>query len=263
SADGELSSRHRRLAEITEMIHTASLVHDDVVDEASTRRGVDTVHSRFNNRLAVLAGDFLFAQASWHLANLDDLAVVKLLSRVIMDLADGEVRQGLYRYDTGQSFETYLDKSYCKTASLIANSAKASGVLSGLGNDRLEDLYRFGRQLGLAFQVVDDILDFTGSDQQLGKPAASDLATGYLTAPVLYALEERPALAGLIERELCEADDLAQALALVRGCEAIPRSRALAEGFAREAGDALQWLSPSDSRTALLSLPEFVLSRLY
>ena len=83
--DGQLSPRHRRLAEITEMIHTASLVHDDVVDEASTRRGVDTVHSRFDARVAVLAGDFLFAQASWHLANLDDLEVVKLLSRVIMD----------------------------------------------------------------------------------------------------------------------------------------------------------------------------------
>ncbi len=98
--DGELTPRHRRLAEITEMIHTASLVHDDVVDEAATRRGVDTVHSRFNYRVAVLAGDFLFAQASWHLANLDDLDVVKLLSRVIMDLADGEVKQGLFRYDT-------------------------------------------------------------------------------------------------------------------------------------------------------------------
>ena len=91
AADGQLTPRHRRLAEITEMIHTASLVHDDVVDEASTRRGVATVHSRFDARVAVLAGDFLFAQASWHLANLDDLDVVKLLSRVIMDLADGEV----------------------------------------------------------------------------------------------------------------------------------------------------------------------------
>ena len=129
--DGELSPRHRRLAEITEMIHTASLVHDDVVDEASTRRGVDTVHSRFDARVAVLAGDFLFAQASWHLANLDDLEVVKLLSRVIMDLADGEVKQGLFRFDTAQSFETYLEKSYCKTASLIANSARAAGVFSG------------------------------------------------------------------------------------------------------------------------------------
>lgn len=259
----ELTPRHRRLAEITEMIHTASLVHDDVVDEAATRRGVDTVHSRFNHRVAVLAGDFLFAQASWHLANLDDLEVVKLLSRVIMDLADGEVKQGLYRYDTGQSFETYLEKSYCKTASLIANSARAAGVLTGLPGEQLDELYRFGRQLGLAFQVVDDILDFTGSDQQLGKPAASDLASGYLTAPALYALEERPALAGLIEREFSQEGDLEQALELVRGCEAIPRSRALAEQFARQAVDALAWLPSSDPSRALRGLPDFVLSRLY
>jgi len=182
---------------------------------------------------------------------------------VIMDLADGEVKQGLYRYDTGQSFETYLEKSYCKTASLIANSARAAGVLSGLPEDQLDCLYRFGRQLGLAFQVVDDILDFTGSDQQLGKPAASDLASGYLTAPALYALEERPALAGLIEREFNQDGDLAQALELVRGSEAIQRSRTLAETFANEAYEALSFLPPSDCRTALLELPEFVLSRLY
>jgi len=213
--------------------------------------------------VAVLAGDCLSAQASWHLAKLDDLEVVKLLSRVIMDLADGEVRQGLFRYDTGQSFETYLDKSYCKTASLIANSARAAGVLSGLQASRLDELHRFGRQLGLAFQVVDDILDFTGDDQQLGKPAASDLASGYLTAPALYALEERPTLAGLIEREFSQEGDLDQALELVRGCEAIPRSRALAEGFAREAGDALGWLPTSDASRALRALPDFVLSRLY
>ena len=259
----ELSARHRRLAEITEMIHTASLVHDDVVDEAATRRGVDTVHSRFNHRVAVLAGDFLFAQASWHLANLDDLEVVKLLSRVIMDLADGEVKQGLYRYDTGQSFETYFEKSYCKTASLIANSSRATGVLSGLEDTKLKALYQFGRQLGLAFQVVDDILDFTGSDQQLGKPAASDLASGYLTAPALYALEERPALAGLIEREFCQEGDLDQALELVRGCEAIPRARVLAEQFSQDAASALEWLPPSESCRALRALPDFVLSRLY
>ena len=263
SADGELTARHRRLAEITEMIHTASLVHDDVVDEAATRRGVATVHSRFNHRVAVLAGDFLFAQASWHLANLDDLEVVKLLSRVIMDLADGEVKQGLFRYDTGQSFQTYLEKSYCKTASLIANSARAAGVLSDQSPERLDALYRFGRQLGLAFQVVDDILDFTGSDQQLGKPAASDLASGYLTAPALYALEEKPALGSLIEREFSEEGDLEQALDLVRASEAIQRSRALAETFAREARESLEWLPESPCRRALLDLPEFVLSRLY
>ncbi len=111
--------------------------------------------------------------------------------------------------------------------------------------------------------MVDDILDFTGSDQQLGKPAASDLATGYLTAPALYALQERPALAGLIEREFSEDGDLDQALALVRGSEAIQRSRALAEGFANEAREAIAWLPPSESCSALLALPDFVLSRLY
>jgi all-trans-nonaprenyl-diphosphate synthase len=126
----EITPRHRRLAEITEMIHTASLVHDDVVDTAETRRGVPTVHSLFDNRIAVLAGDFLFAQSSWYLANLDNLEVVKLLSQVIMDLAEGEIQQGLNQFETDFSIEAYLEKSYYKTASLLANSAKAAGVLS-------------------------------------------------------------------------------------------------------------------------------------
>ncbi len=263
SSDGDLSPRHRRLAEITEMIHTASLVHDDVVDEAATRRGVETVHSRFNHRVAVLAGDFLFAQASWHLANLDNLDVVKLLSRVIMDLADGEVKQGLYRYHSGQSFSTYLEKTYCKTASLIANSAQAAGVLSGQNNQELKQLHHFGRQLGLAFQIVDDILDFTGSDQQLGKPAAKDLASGYLTAPALYAMETHPSLAGLIDREFASEGDLEKALDFVHNSDAILRSRKLAENFSKEAKEAIKWLPDSPSKKALSELPDFVLGRLY
>ena len=128
------------------------------------------------------------------------------LSRVIMDLAEGDSPRP-FRYDTGQSLETYLEKSYWKTASLMANSAKAAGVLSNLERDQLNQLHSFGRQLGLAFQIVDDILDFTGSDDQLGKPAASDLASGTLTAPVIYAMEEHPSLAVLIEREFSEPDD--------------------------------------------------------
>jgi len=263
SPHGDLSPRHRRLAEITEMIHTASLVHDDVVDEAATRRGVATVHSRFNHRVAVLAGDFLFAQASWHLANLDNLDVVKLLSRVIMDLADGEVKQGLYKYDSCQTLDTYLEKSYCKTASLIANSSRAVGVLSEQSDNKLKSLHYFGKQLGLAFQVVDDILDFTGNDQQLGKPAFTDLASGYLTAPALYALEEKPELARLIDREFSEDGDLEEALNLVNDSKAIKRTRDLAEQFANESKDAITWLPDSPSRRAILELPDFVLSRLY
>ena len=263
SVDSSLSVKHKRLAEITEMIHTASLVHDDVVDESSMRRGVETVHSRFNTRVAVLAGDFLFAQSSWHLANLENVDVVKLLSRVIMDLAEGEIKQNLNRYDAGQTFSKYINKSYCKTASLIANSAKASGVLSELDNDKLDMLYEFGKNIGLAFQVVDDILDFTGNDKQLGKPAISDLASGYLTAPVLYALEENKNLSVLINRELAEKDDLNDALAIIMNSDAIDKSRKLAEKFATLSKEAILWLPDSESKRALLSLPDFVLSRLY
>ena len=223
--DQEITTRHRRRAEITEMIHTASLVHDDVVDESATRRGVATVHSQFGNRVAILAGDFLFAQSSWYLANLDNLDVVKLLSRVIMDLAEGEIRQGLKYFDTSLSIEAYLDKSYYKTATLIANSSKAVGVLSDVSEVLAEDLYQFGRSLGLAYQVVDDILDFTGSEEVLGKPAGSDLRSGNLPAPVLYAMEEVPYLKTLIEREFSESEDYEQAIELVNYSGGLDRAR--------------------------------------
>jgi len=241
-----LTTKHKRLAEITEMIHTASLVHDDVVDEAATRRGVDSVHSRFNTRVAVLAGDFLFALASWLLANLDNVNVVKLLSRVIMDLAEGEIKQKLNRFDSAQSFSKYINKSYCKTASLIAYSCKAAGVLSGINDAKLTSLYDFGKNIGLAFQVVDDILDFTGNDKQLGKPAVSDLASGYLTAPVLYALEENKQLSVLINRELAEKDDLDDALNIIMNSKAIESSRKLAEDFAMLSKEAIVWLPDSE-----------------
>lgn len=259
----DITAKHRRLAEITEMIHTASLVHDDVIDEAELRRGVPTVHSSFGNRVAVLAGDFLFAQSSWYLANLDNLAVVKLLSEVIMDLAEGEIQQGLNRFDASLSIEAYLTKSYYKTASLLANSAKAAGLLSGVSNELAQDLYSYGRHIGLAFQIVDDILDFTGSSDALGKPAGSDLKSGNLTAPVLYALEEKPYLEGLIEREFAQAGDLEQALALIEDSRGIERSRELAANHAQLAVQHLEHLPLTESRQALIELADYVLSRLY
>ena len=261
--DQDITPRHRRLAEITEMIHTASLVHDDVVDEAEIRRNVPTVNSLFDNRIAVLAGDFLFAQSSWYLANLDNLEVVKLLSEVIRNFAEGEIQQGINRFDTSLSIEAYLEKSYCKTASLIANSAKAAGLLSDVSAEVAEHLYAYGRHVGLAFQIVDDILDFTASTEVLGKPAGSDLVSGNLTAPVLYALEEKPYLEVLIEREFSQDGDLEQALALVQESRGIERARELASQNARMAAQHLSCLKPSESSQALLELTDYVLSRLY
>ncbi|HBB31818.1 MAG TPA: solanesyl diphosphate synthase [Cyanobacteria bacterium UBA8803] len=259
----ELTPRHRRLAEITEMIHTASLVHDDVVDEAEVRRKVPTVNSLFNNRVAVLAGDFLFGQSAWYLANLDNLEVVKLLSQVIKDMAEGEIQQGLNRFDTTTTIEAYLEKTYNKTASLIGNSAKSAGILSDVSPDVTENLYFYGRHLGLAFQIVDDILDFTASTEVLGKPAGSDLISGNLTAPVLYALEEKPYLEVLIEREFAQPDDINQALALVMESKGIERSRKLAAHHAQLAVENLAPLKPSESAQALRDFADYVLSRMY
>lgn len=261
--DQEITPKHRRLAEITEMIHTASLVHDDVIDEAELRRGVPTVHSSFGNRVAVLAGDFLFAQSSWYLANLDNLAVVKLLSEVIMDLAEGEIQQGLNRFDTSLSIEAYLEKSYYKTASLLANSSEAAGILSGVPVEMAKNFYNYGRNIGLAFQIVDDILDFTASSDTLGKPAGSDLKSGNLTAPVLYALEEKPYLEGLIEREFAQEGDLEQALRLIEDSQGIQRARELAAHHAELAVQYLEGLPTSAPRQALVELADYVLSRLY
>lgn len=261
--DSDITLRHRRLAEITEMIHTASLVHDDVVDGSEVRRNVPTVNSLYNNGVAVLAGDFLFGQSAWYLANLDNLEVVKLLSEVIKDMAEGEILQALNRFDTTITLEAYLKKTYNKTASLIANSAKAAGLLSGVSTDFAENLYGYGRNIGLAFQIVDDILDFTASTEALGKPAGSDLISGNLTLPVLYALEEKPYLEVLIEREFAQLEDLNKAIALVMESRGIERSRELAAHYAQTAVQNLSQLKPSDSSKALVDLADYVLSRLY
>ena len=262
--DRNITNRHRRLAEITELIHTASLVHDDVVDEADLRRQEPTVNSLFGNKIAVLAGDFLFAQSSWYLANLDHLEVVKLLSEVIRDFAEGEILQALNRFDTSLSIETYLKKNYYKTASLLANSVKAAALLSGVSTEIAENLYEYGCNLGLAYQIVDDILDFTGSTKVLGKPAGSDLASGNLTAPVLYALAEKPYLEVFIEREFSQDGDLEEALTIIKEGTGLDQARKLAAHHAHLAVASLACLKPSAASQSLKELTDnYVLNRLY
>lgn len=261
SFDGELTERHRRLAEITEMIHTASLVHDDVIDASETRRGVSTVNADFGNRIAVLAGDFLFAQSSWYLANLDHLEVVKLLSEVIKHFAEGEILQSLTQFDSSLTLETYIDKSFFKTASLMAGSAKAAALLSETSAEIAEAMYTYGKCLGISFQIIDDLLDFTSSTEILGKPTGSDLAQGHLTAPVLFAMEEFPALEALIRSELETPQQLAQALDHVLESQGIERSRQLARQYAQQAANALTVLPESPSAQALLELTHYILER--
>nr|ARW63742.1 prenyl transferase [Chondria sp. (in: red algae)] len=224
----QISSEQRRLAEITEIIHTASLVHDDIIDNCDTRRGVETVHNTFNNKVAVLAGDFLFAQSSWYLANLENLNVVKLISKVITDFAEGEVQQGVKSFDHTISIEDYIEKSFYKTASLIACSCKAITMLD-LTEEKIQDgFYLYGKHIGLAFQIIDDILDICGSIKTLGKPAGLDIKNGNLTAPLIFALEERPELINLINHEFESQDDLDNIIKIIKDTKGIQKAKDLA-----------------------------------
>jgi all-trans-nonaprenyl-diphosphate synthase len=261
--DGEPTVRHRRLAEITEMIHTASLVHDDVIDQADRRRSLPTVNALFGDKVAVLAGDFLFAKSSLYLAGLKNLEVVELLSTVIDHFAEGEIRQMQQAFDVDLTFEDYLEKSFYKTASLMAGSCRAAAVLSGMPEEVCQGLYEYGRHIGTAFQIVDDLLDFTSSAETLGKPVASDLRSGHLTAPVLFALQQAPTLRDLIADKFTDPEDFDAALALIQETGSLEKTRLLAHSYAQKARQYLEVLPSSPSRLALADLTEYALERVY
>lgn len=258
----ELTTEHRRLAEIIEMIHTASLIHDDVLDDSDRRRGKETVHQLYGTRVAVLAGDFMFAQSSWYLANLENLEVIKLISQVIKDFASGEIKQASNLFDCDVELEEYLLKSYYKTASLIAASTKGAAIFSDVDRDISEQMFQYGKNLGLSFQVVDDILDFTQSAEQLGKPAGSDLAKGNLTAPVLFALKKEPKLRNIIESEFHDSGSLDEAINLVKTCGGIQQAQDLAKEKADLAMQNLKCLPPSPFRVALEEIVQYNLERI-
>nr|QOS04600.1 prenyl transferase [Sarcopeltis skottsbergii] len=258
----DIKPEHHRLAEITEIIHTASLVHDDVVDECQTRRGVNTVHYKFSTKVAVLAGDFLFAQSSWYLANLNNLQVVKTISKVITDFAEGEVRQSLSTFDTNISIDDYTEKSFYKTASLIAASCKGASILSDTKENIQNNFYLYGYHLGLAFQIIDDILDIIGSQKSLGKPAGSDLKNGNLTSPLLFALEEKPELYQFINREFQNKGDTEQAIAIIKISQGIEKARDLALEHVQAALQALENNQKSISIDTLKLISYYITNRL-
>lgn len=205
----------RRLAEITELIHTASLLHDDVIDHSVSRRGSPSANLEFGNKMAVLAGDFLLGRASVALARLRNPEVVELLATVIANLVEGEFMQ-LKNTERDErnpkwSEETvtyYLQKTYLKTASLISKSCRAAALLGGSDAATVEAAYSYGRNLGLAFQLVDDLLDYTQSGADLGKPAGADLELGLATAPLLFAWKQRPELGALVGRKFEQEGDV-------------------------------------------------------
>lgn len=213
--NSDILPSQRRLAEITELIHTASLLHDDVIDHSISRRGSPSANLEFGNKMAVLAGDFLLGRASVALARLRNAEVVELLATVIANLVEGEFMQlkNTERDERNpqwseETLSYYLQKTYLKTASLISKSCRAAALLGNTDNTTVEAAYSYGRNLGLAFQLVDDLLDYTQSGKDLGKPAGADLELGLATAPLLFAWKQMPELGALVGRKFAQEGDV-------------------------------------------------------
>ena len=261
NSKGQLTNEHRRLAEITEIIHTASLLHDDVIDDCDIRRGLGTVNSKFNNKIAVLAGDFLFAQSSWYLANLNNLEVVKIISKVITDFAEGEAQQALTHFDTSISIDNYIHKSFYKTASLLASSCKAAAIINNADISTQNSFYNYGKHLGLAFQIIDDILDIVGTHQKIGKPTGLDLKNGNLTSPLLFALNECPKLHKLIEREFESKKDREYAVRLILSTNGLKQARDLAIEHAQASIQHLKKAQSNKFTKELILLSNYIVNR--
>jgi heptaprenyl diphosphate synthase len=224
-------------ATAVELVHLGSLYHDDVIDEAEMRRGVPSVNARWSNIVAILAGDFLLAQASSLAASLG-ADVAALLAATIGELCRGQVLELQHLFDVDRSEESYLSAIEGKTATLMATACRIGAMVSDVSADSLDALTQFGQHLGMCFQIVDDVLDVTRTEAELGKPAGNDLHEGVYTLPVIFAVAHSEELRGLLGRKL-EWPQVAQAVSLVATPDVIEASMAVAVTHASKASEVL------------------------
>jgi geranylgeranyl pyrophosphate synthase len=257
-------SRVTPLAAAVEMLHTATLVHDDLLDGSSLRRGNETLNTRLNSGAVVLVGDYLFARAADLAAATDSVPVVNIFAKTLMTICRGELRHAFSQDGWHRTKEEYYLSTYSKTASLFAASAEAGALLSGAPNRVVRALREYGCNLGMAFQIVDDILDFVGDEDELGKPIGSDLRQGTATLPLLLFLEERPGtglLRCIFEHGEGREEAIATVVDLVRASPSIELAREEARRHTVEAKQALGGLSANLYRQVMLDLADYLLER--
>ncbi len=226
----------RDAAVAIELIHMASIVHDDVVDDAGLRRGRRTIKSIWGNHVAMYTGDFLFAKSLEYMTKIDSLKAHQMLSAVTVELAVGEIEQIKDKFNFNQSVRCYLRRIKRKTALLIAASSGLGGVLSGLPENVDDKLYLFGYYVGMAFQITDDILDFAADERTLGKPAGEDLRQGNVTLPVFFAMQDS-LLKKRISRvtEETSAEEMVHLVAAIKASGAIEQSEQVATSYLTKA----------------------------
>ena len=244
-------------------MHNATLVHDDLIDGALLRRGTATLNSIWGKGATVLAGDYLFAHAAGFAAETENVRVVQIFAETLRIICDGELCQLFSSGQWEQPKDTYYTRIFAKTASLFASATRSAGVLAEASADLEQALYDYGYHLGMAFQIVDDILDFTGDESVLGKPVGSDLRQGIVTLPFFYYLETHPEPASVLALLQGQAgrDDMAGVVAAVRTSGAIDQAAQEAHCFSEQAKTDLSLLPAGKYRDALLDLADFVVAR--
>jgi len=250
------------LAASVEMLHTATLVHDDMIDHSLVRRGNPTLNATWNSEATVLAGDFLFALAASLAAETENVRVMSIFAQGLMTICSGELRQIFNSRGRLPSREEYYQRIYSKTASLFAASMEAGAVLSGAPEPQVQALREYGRTLGMAFQIVDDVLDFVGDERELGKPVGSDLRQGIVTLPALY-FHEMPTADDTLIKVLNDPseEEVKAVVAAIRESGAVESALDEARTFAQRSQESLQILPHNEYRQAMLDLADYVVER--
>lgn len=251
------------MATAVELMHTATLVHDDAIDHSPVRRGRPTINRLWGEDRAVLLGDYLFAKAGEFVAATGNLRVIMLFSQTLRTISRGELAQTFDAFNLEQTPDHYLERISCKTASLFATATESGAILSQAPEEKVEILREYGYNLGIAFQIIDDILDFIGTEQEMGKPTGSDLAHGTLTLPAMLLLERYPENNPIKEwfESRQDLEKIKQAVELVRSSPVVKQCYKVASDYCVKACSRLKLLSDNPSRQALRDLADLVISR--
>ena len=262
---GYKGGSHIPLAAVIEFIHTATLLHDDVVDSAPLRRGKSSANVVFGNEASVLVGDYLFAKSFKILSALDDSEIIKAYSDAVTLMAEGEVKELVKTADVKTTEEDYLDIIIKKTAVLFACASQAGAIIAGIDHNCIKNLYDYGLNIGIAFQLMDDALDYI-SDEEFGKFIGNDLKEGKLTLPLIHALEradkkEKDTISKIIYKKKLTVKDLKTVLGLVKSYGSINYTISKAKDAVEKAKESLGIFSDSEYKTSLMDIANYIIER--
>ncbi|WP_071395592.1 heptaprenyl diphosphate synthase component II [Bacillus tuaregi] len=254
----------KKVAVALELIHAASLIHDDVIDDAEIRRGKLTVKAKWDNRIAMYTGDYIFARSLELMTEIDKPEAHKILADTMVELVIGEIEQIKDKYRFDQNLKDYLRRIKRKTALLISTSCELGAICSNADQNLQRKLTRFGYYVGMSYQIIDDILDFTATEKELGKPSGSDLLQGNITLPVLFAMEDLSIRKEIIKvHENMSRKDMDYIIKMIIRSNAIDRARKVSNQYLEKALALVEELPQNQAKTALRSIAKYIGKRKY